>query len=205
MKKRLLCIIAAITVSLCLSGCNIKINKIPAVPNSTVQTESDTAESGYITDWSLEDMVRNIELNGKTYSMPLTFEDMADDYLLGETVPFENGTYGRVLYHYDTGYPMVVRFSGDDGTGDDYKKSIINAFSISNDYDFKVGDISCGDDRQEILKKYGEPSMEVQESEDVYQYFYAFETEDGSGYSSLLLVFENDKLAVVTVRYGAVE
>ena len=191
--NRILYIIAAAAM-ICLSGCRNNIQET----SMTAADTSGISSSEKMTDWSLDSLVKNIELNGKTYSMPFTLDDLGDDYSVGNAILFENNTYGYSLIYKGDIFTAIVKFDGFD-----YTKSKIISFTASDDADLKVGEISFGDDRFDILKKYGKPSIEEQKSENEFAYFYGSMSEDGEKANGLYLYFEDNKLIGISIKYDS--
>ena len=193
MIKNLILYFIASAAMLCLSGCS---NNIQGTHINEPGTTADTSVSDQAPVWSLDTLVKNIELNGKTYSMPFTLDDLGSDYSVGNAILFDNNTYGYALNYKNDIFTAIVKFDGFD-----YTKSRIISFTTSDDTEVKVGDICFGDDRFDILRRYGTPSIEEQKSENEFEYFYGSMAEDKEKANGLYLYFEDNKLTGISIRY----
>ena len=107
MKNRILSIFAAIAVTLSLSACQ-NGNTEQTVPLTTQSSEETTlTEIQYVTDWSIDELVQNIELNGKTYSMPFTLEDLGEAYSIGEKIEITETSASYPLYYNGTEIALI--------------------------------------------------------------------------------------------------
>ena len=194
MKNRILSLCAAAAVVLSLSACK---------PSETVQetqtseaAETDTTEIHYITDWSIDELVQNIELNGKSYSMPFTVEDLGEGYTIGEKISLSKGNYGYNLYYNDTDFALITT----DKSNTDVKKDNIISITVTDteDIDFNVGDIEFGDTLNDIYSRYGKPSVE---SKNKVACSYLFENNNKLKDNTITLFFDNEKLNGISIQY----
>ena len=153
MKNRFLSIFAAIAVTLSLSACQ-NGNTEQTAPLTTQSSEETTStEIQYVTDWSIDELVKNIELNGKTYSMPFTLDDLGEEYSIGEKIEITETSASYPLYYNGTEIALI----------NVNNQKYICSISISNKYvDFKAGNFYIGNSREEINKEYGKPTMFVE-------------------------------------------
>ncbi len=162
-----------ITAILVLGGCG------EAHLNDDIQTTSELDKNqltspisketsndiNYITDWSLDELVQNIELNGKSYSMPFTVEDLGEGYSLGE-----KNDNGYDLY-YNGNYYALIRVAHYYW---EIEKCDIICITFFDDPDlsdttpqFKLGEFCMGSERDNIISLYGDPT-EFSEGSDRY-------------------------------------
>jgi len=152
MKNRILSIFAAIAVTLSLSACQNGDTEQTAPLTTQSSEETNSTEIQYVTDWSIDELVQNIELNGKTYSMPFTLEDLGEEYSIGEKIEISQTSISYPLYY--NGMEIALIRINDNN----YIYSIVT----SNPFlEFKVGDFFLGNSREAINKEYGEPTMYV--------------------------------------------
>lgn len=211
-KKRFWAILAVACMIFSMVGCRyneLLTNYEAAVTTSAANDETDFH---YITDWSLDEMVQSIEMNGVTYSMPFTLNDLGDKYSLElASVDFEdNGKldhYIFVLYYCDRIYAMVEVFEPFDiNDMDNYK---ITSITLISSTDFKFGGISGIDSytKGDILKRFGEPSAmpyDYNINVQTYMFVYMFDWGDDNFYNSVVFAFEDDNetLKGITIRYN---
>ena len=188
MKKRLLSLFVAAAVLFSLSSC--KPNEAVQEIHTSEAAETKTTEIHYITDWSIDELVQNIELNGKSYSMPFTVEDLGEEYTIGEKVSLSEGNYGYNLYYNDTEFALITT----DKSNTDVKKDNIISITVTDieDIDFNVGDIEFGDTLNDIYSRYGKPSVE---SKNKVACSYLF------GKNNITLFFDNEKLNGISILY----
>ena len=119
---------------------------------------SNSTEIQYITDWSIDELLQDFELNGKTYSMPLTIGDLGDGYLIGDKASLRGDNYGYYLRYNDEHFALITV----DDSDTDINKWQIKSFSISEDDNYKFGDLYYGNTRENIINKYGLPSFSTE-------------------------------------------
>lgn len=223
MKKRLkqsLALVGILIVSLSLSGCEKfvendvsaetrlqtsgtqsqtsynKSQNVETIVETKVEESTVTSKSEfhYITDWSIDEVVQNIEMNGTSYSMPFTVGDLGENYSLEAT----NRTAGGYFLNYcgDENYYALVGIYDDDT---DIKKCRIRLITVNDNVDFKIDNLSFGVKREKILEKYGEPSLATNET--VWTYVFEGETIDQN--SALLFTFnKKGKLDGISIGYN---
>ncbi|MBD5145071.1 MAG: hypothetical protein HDT21_04045 [Ruminococcus sp.] len=202
-KKRFAVLLAAVFMVLGFAGC--LYNEIPANQDSseTTSAAADEIDFHYVTDWSLDDMVQSIEMNGVTYSMPFTLNDLGNKYSLEWVgVDFEeNGKvdhYTYVLKYCDMVYAGIEVFDPFDFNDmDNYK---ITSIILTSDTDFKFGGVDPESTKDNILEKFGEPSYI---SSDYNMFAYMFDGGDDNLDSSVVVGFndDNEMLKVIAIRY----
>ena len=163
--KRFWAILAAVCMIFSMVGC--KQNGIPVEQTSeeSNQVKSVKKEPYYITDWSIDDLVTSVEMNGVTYSMPFTLNDLGEDYTI-EKINDE-----LVLYYHGENYALIKVKDNSD-----IKNSEIISITTDctyHDTDFKIDNTNFGDEQTDVLEKYGEPSLKVT-AETVSGIYYVF-------------------------------
>ncbi len=199
--KRAAALAGILIISLSLSGCKNFVEtdvgaetKITEKVKDTETTSLINPEFHYITDWSIDELVKNIEMNGISYSMPLTVEDLGEKYSIEEYEDYDNCFF---LNYCDDEYALIDIYNDNES---DIKKNRIRTINVSYDVDFKIGGISFGDEKDDILKKYGEPSLSSPQ-ERVLTYVFEGETEEQN--NVLVLTFsKNEKLDGISVGYN---
>ncbi len=199
LKKKLSALLAVADVLLSFSGCrsndteqDMLINE--AIVNTTVsktdQSASETAvpaeinskDIHFITDWSIDELVQNIEMNGKNYSMPFTVEDLGEGYTIGEKVSLSGDTYGYNLYYNDI-YYALIKFNSN---------NIITSIAFSDNVNFKIGEFYSGNSKEKIINSYGIPSVEARDIIATYLF---------SNENSISVFYENNKLESISINY----
>ncbi|MGN0675800.1 MAG: hypothetical protein ACI4KG_08595 [Oscillospiraceae bacterium] len=214
MKKKLLSLFAAVAVMLSLSACQSGdtgksielfdevVSDIGQVveKQTTNSSEANSTQVNYITDWSIYELVQNIELNGKTYSMPFTLEDLGVEYSIEENT---NANKGYRLYYNDQ-FIAIVDFDEEQYNININQRNIIS-FSLASDIAFKIGDIEHGETKESILNNYGEPSVIA---ENGIMFSYVFQN-NNIPIGGITLFFDNknepDKLNSISIIYNEVD
>ena len=151
MKRILIAMLAAVIV--CgFSGCKADESQ-PEIVSETSSTEIQ-----YITDWSIDELLQDFELNGKTYSMPLTIGDLGNEYSIGDKASLRGDNYGYYLQYNDEHFALITVNDSDA----DINKWCIKSFSLSDDTKYKFGDLYYGNTRDNIISKYGKPSISTE-------------------------------------------
>lgn len=205
MKKRLLSLLAAAAITLSLSACKpsetaqetqTSETGESAVVETVASADANSTEIHYITDWSIDELVQNIELNGKSYSMPFTVEDLGEGYSIGEKVNLSGDNYGYNLFYNDVSIALISTDKANTNVKKDYIISITVTFI--EDIDFKIGDIEFGDTLNDIYSRYGKPSIE---SENKVACSYLFKNNNKLKDNVLTLIFDNDVLSGISIQY----
>lgn len=197
MKKSFTLLLAAAVAVCGLAGCNK--NNVPIVQENGVQvnitqaSEANEKNFHYITDWSIDDIVQNIEMNGTSYSMPFTVGDLGENYSLEEIDRTPGGYF--LNYCGDEDYALIDVYNDDT----DIKKCRIRSITVNDNVDFKIDNLSFGVKKEKILEKYGEPSLATNKT--VWTYVFEGETIDQN--SALLFTFnKKGKLDGISIGYN---
>lgn len=188
MKNRILSIFAAIAVTLSLSACQNSNTEQTAPQTIQLSEETTSTEIQYVTDWSIDELVQNIELNGKTYSMPFTLDDLGAEYSLGEKVSLPDDRYGYNLNYNGEYFALIV-------INDELEvsKSPITILTIVDNTNYRCGELYYGNSKTAVQDVYGKPSYE-----NSLKNINSYSFKNGSG---VTITYENDKLVGVTIRY----
>lgn len=190
-------------------GCRYNGIHVNQETSETTSAVADEIDVHFITDWSLDEMVQSVEMNGVTYSMPFTLNDLEDKYSLKcASVDFDKSgkvdRYIFVLYYCDMIYAMVDVFKPFDFNNiDNYK---ITSITLISGMDFKFGGISgIGSEytKGDILKMFGEPS--TISSDHNNKLLYMFDKRyDNLHHNVVVFAFEDDNetLKGITIRYN---
>lgn len=209
-KKRFWAILAAACMIFSMVGCKQNgtfakqiIEESEQITTVSEQTSEESEkinrvkkEPYYITEWSIDDLVKSVEINGVIYSMPFTFNDLGEGYTI------EKINDCLFLYYHGEDYALIeVKDNSDINNSE-----IINLTTYYSylDKDFKIGDTSLGDELDDVLEKYGEPSLKVT-AETVLGIYYVFEGETESQNNVLGFTFTNGKLGGISVIYNKYE
>lgn len=203
-KKRFGAILAAACKIFSMVGCRYNGIPVNQEASETTSVVADEIDIHYITDWSLDEMVQSVEMNGVTYSMPFTVNDLGDKYSLEwASVDFDkSGKVDRYIYalkYCDMIYAGIDVFEPFDFNDmDNYK---ITSITLTADTDFKFGGIGPKNTKDDILEKFGEPSNISFEHK---MFMYTFDGGDDSLDNVVVVAFEDDNetLKGITIRYN---
>lgn len=197
--KKIIAALSALVVVLGMTACGNSDepqggNDVPevttAVETTAHVTEIPPAEriTSEITDWSLEDLAKEITINGKKLSLPFAMNELGEGYTMMGT--------DRVIDGYD-GMIMELNYNGNyladiwaDKFDDGMKVIGIQASAI-NLSDFKIGDISFESTKEEIEAKYGKSNYDPGFETDLTA-MYAFLAEDGETVNNLVLMYDKE-------------
>ena len=191
MKKRILSLFAAFAVMLSLSACQPKdtgqdtqtreaVESVCTVSETVQAVEKTAPESSEelqietefeIIDWTMEDLVSNIEIYGDKLSLPCTISEISSDYKLENINYFEDMQMtAGTLYKKDKEIGLVY-FNGD--VIDNALNSEIKFLFLGGAYDlpeFNIMGITDKSTRSDVINILGNPNMRVGESDRHFQY-----------------------------------
>jgi len=181
MKKHLAIILAlclAFSMTACVTGkTNVSENDTTsqaitvATEESTVTSTDETtankpvpAETTYeITDWSIDDVAKNITLNGKKISLPCTIKDLGDGYSYAEKKETDL-LYGKIpvcttRLLYNGKECASVGFSYKEN--EPYENGVIYFLGglFGKNKNLTIDEITIGKSKEEIEKKYGKENF----------------------------------------------
>ena len=191
MKKRILSLFAAFAVMLSLSACQPKdtgqdtqtreaVESVCTVSETVQAVEKTAPESSEelqietefeIIDWTMEDLVSNIEIYGDKLSLPCTISEISSDYKVENINYFEDMQMtAGTLYKKDKEIGLVY-FNGD--VIDNALNSEIKFLFLGGAYDlpeFNIMGITDKSTRSDVINILGNPNMRVGESDRHFQY-----------------------------------
>ena len=196
MKNKLLSILAVTAVIVSLTACQSgetgqDIQSSEAVSSTTLasdstQTSETTApqnaeekqiETEYeITDWTMEELLSDVEINGVKLSLPCSYEELAEHFNLELDLTFYNEPYKKYFYSYALREGLYIKVSyyseneTDSPNSDEIEEICI---FCENGGSFRVGEIISGTTtRDEVEKILGKPNDNV-ESASWYRFSYS--------------------------------
>ena len=189
-------LLAAACMFFSMVGC--KQNGIPVDQTSEESNQMKTVkkEPYYITEWSIDDLVKDLEINGIKYSMPFTFNDLGEDYTI---VKNKDELF---LYYLGESYALIEVKDNSDINNSEITHLIIDC--TYHDVDFKIDGISFGDELNNVLEKYGEPSL-IYSGSSISMVNYVFEGKTEEQNSMVGFTFTNGKLdgfSAIYNKYG---
>lgn len=192
-RKRFWTILAAVCMIFSMVGC--KQNGIPVNKTSeeSEQIKSVKKEPYYITEWSIDDLVKNLEINGVKYSMPFTLNDLGEDYTI-EKINDE-----LFLYYQGENYALIKVKDNSDIKNSEI--ILITTDCTYSDKDFKIGDTSFGDKLDDVLERYGEPSL-ITSGDLMAMVYYVFEEKTEGQNNGLGFTFTDGKLDSISIMYN---
>ena len=153
--KRIVAILA-IALMISLTGCGKSKDSSKEVTtkqeNNEVTSNQGESVSGE-NDEAINELLNNIEVNGKHIDFPFTLNDLGDDFEFDNYVDMGDGTYGMDLIYNNNKVAIVYIYATDENKID--KNSVINEVTISETdaQIFKVNNINCSSDINDVDKK----------------------------------------------------
>lgn len=208
--QKLIAVLSALVLTLGMTACGNsgETQDVPAENTTTeeiVTTEKEIPPAeriiSEITDWSVEDLAKEITINGKKISLPMDMNELGEGYTMMGTDKSMDGYPGMIMELYYDG-----NYFGDiwaDKFDDGMKIIGIQAAEI-NLCDIQIGDISFESTKEEIEEKYGESNFDPGFETDLTA-MYAFLAEDGTTVNHLLLMYDKDnnyKVSAMQIYYN---
>ena len=144
---------------------------------SAVSDNSTSSETKYSDDTKVKQMLENVTLNGKPLKIPYKLSDLGEGYTFDSSVDIEerNGkTYAitKLMYNDEkVSYVFLSNYQKNQKTTDFISYYISSSDLKKNMYGFlKVDNIGINSTKNDILKKFGEPTNI--KSTDVGDYIY---------------------------------
>ena len=189
--KRILSLFAAFAVMLSLSACQPKdtgqdtqtreaVESVCTVSETVQAVEKTAPESSEelqietefeIIDWTMEDLVSNIEIYGDKLSLPCTISEISSDYKLENINYFEDMQMTAGTLYKKNKEIGLVYFNGD--VIDNALNSEIKFLFLGGAYDlpeFNIMGITDKSTRSDVINILGNPNMRVGESDKHFQY-----------------------------------
>ena len=148
--------ISVIALMISLTGCGKAKDSGKEVTtkqeNNEVTSNQGESVSGE-NDEAINELLNNIEVNGKHIDFPFTLDDLGDGFEFDNYVDMGDGTYGMDLIYNNNKVAIVYIYATDENKID--KNSVINEVTISETdaQIFKVNNINCSSDINDVDKK----------------------------------------------------
>lgn len=189
--KRILSLFAAFAVLVSLSACQPNdtgqdtqtreaVESVCTVSETVQAVEKTAPESSEelqietefeIIDWTMEDLVSNIEIYGDKLSLPCTISEISSDYKLENINYFEDMQMTAGTLYKKNKEIGLVYFNGD--VIDNALNSEIKFLFLGGAYDlpeFNIMGISDKSTRSDVINILGNPNMRIGESDKHFQY-----------------------------------
>ena len=145
--------ISVITIMISLTGCGKAKDSGKEVTTKQVNNEATSKQSvSGESDEAINELLNNIEVNGKHIDFPFTLNDLGDDFEFDNYVDMGGGTYGMDLKY--KGETVAGAYVYADAEKDIDRKTIIYRISISrvDEQVFKISRIDCNSTIEDVRK-----------------------------------------------------
>lgn len=146
--------ISVIALMISLTGCGKAEDGSKEVTTKQVNNEATSNQSvSGENDEAINELLNNIEVNGKHIDFPFTLNDLGDDFEFDNYVDMGDGTYGMDLKY--KGETVSGAYVYADAEKDVDRKSPIINMSTNGAYKqiFTINNIDCNSDIEDV-KKY---------------------------------------------------
>ena len=148
--------ISVIALMISLTGCGKSKDSGKEVTTKQVNNEVTSNQGESVSgenDEAINELLNNIEVNGKHIDFPFTLNDLGDGLEFDNYVDMGDGTYGMDLIYNNNKVAIVYIYATDENKID--KNSVINEVTISETdaQIFKVNNINCSSDINDVDKK----------------------------------------------------
>ena len=148
--------ISVIALMISLTGCGKAKDSGREVTTKQVNNEVTSNQGESVSgenDEAINELLNNIEVNGKHIDFPFTLDDLGDGFEFDNYVDMGDGTYGMDLIYNNNKVAIVYIYATDENKID--KNSVINEVTISETdaQIFKVNNINCSSDINDVDKK----------------------------------------------------
>ncbi len=148
--------ISVIALMISLTGCGKSKDSSKEVITKQVNNEVTSNQGESVSgenDEAINELLNNIEVNGKHIDFPFTLNDLGDDFEFDNYVDMGDGTYGMDLKYKDECVAIVYVYA-DTEKNIDRKSPIIN-MSTNDVYKqiFAINNVDCNSDIEDV-KKY---------------------------------------------------
>lgn len=186
MKKRFnrtLAVVGILIMALSLSGCEkLAETNVSAETKGTKQTvgeitasvnseETAVVPDFKITDWTMKDLVKSIEVDGDKFSLPCTVSEIGTDYELENVIYLEDMQKTAATLCKESNTMGLTYFDGD--VTDNALDSEIKFLFLGGAYDlpeFNIMGITDKSTRSDVINILGSPNMRTEESDRHLQY-----------------------------------
>ncbi|MBR4093330.1 MAG: hypothetical protein IKK32_05610 [Oscillospiraceae bacterium] len=201
MKKRVQKSVSLFLVAIFSVGIFTACQKTPS--QETIETTANSSSDLIyeITDWTMEDLITDMEICGQKISLPCSVADMENGFKLkDEPTYIESDNFTADSLYYEDSYVATVYVNGNiDKTIKDNNIALLfisdgmgeNKNGIS---EFNIMGITDKSSAEDVIKILGEPN--VSEGTRSYRYFF-------NDHEHIAILFdENDMIKAVSVYYN---
>lgn len=187
--------ISVIALMISLTGCGKSKDSSKEVTTNQVNNEvtSNQGESASgENDEAINELLNNIEVNGKHVDFPFTLNDLGDDFEFDNYVDMGDGTYGMDLKY--NGETVAGAYVYADTEKNIDRKTIIYRVSISrvDEQVFKISRIDCNSTIEDVRKYMNKFEEKNNDNTDVNNIEYIDE-------NYLFCLFINDEEKITSI------
>ena len=187
--------ISVITIMISLTGCGKAKDSGKEVTTKQVNNEVTSNQGESVSgenDEAINELLNNIEVNGKHMDFPFTLNDLGDDFEFDNYVDMGGGTYGMDLKY--KGETVAGAYVYADAEKDIDRKTIIYRISISrvDEQVFKISRIDCNSTIEDVRKYMNKFEEKNNDNTDVNNIEYIDE-------NYLFCLFINDEEKITSI------
>ena len=185
--------ISVIALMISLTGCGKAKDSGKEVTTKQVNNEATSNQSvSGESDEAINELLNNIEVNGKHIDFPFTLNDLGDDFEFDNYVDMGGGTYGMDLKY--KGETVAGAYVYADAEKDIDRKTIIYRISISrvDEQVFKISRIDCNSTIEDVRKYMNKFEEKNNDNTDVNNIEYIDE-------NYLFCLFINDEEKITSI------
>ena len=185
--------ISVIVLMISLTGCGKAKDSGKEVTTKQVNNEATSNQSvSGENDEAINELLNNIEVNGKHIDFPFTLNDLGDDFEFDNYVDMGDGTYGMDLKY--KGETVAGAYVYADAEKDIDRKTIIYRISISrvDEQVFKISRIDCNSTIEDVRKYMNKFEEKNNDNTDVNNIEYIDE-------NYLFCLFINDEEKITSI------
>lgn len=146
--------ISAIALMISLTGCGKSKDSSKEVTTKQVNNEATSNQSvSGENDEAINELLNNIEVNGKHIDFPFTLNDLGDDFEFDNYVDMGAGTYGMDLKYKGETVAGAYVYADAEKDIDRNSKIVRIEISILDKQIFKISNINCESNIEDV-KKY---------------------------------------------------
>ena len=187
--------ISVIALMISLTGCGKSKDSSKEVITKQVNNEVTSNQGESVSgenDEAINELLNNIEVNGKHIDFPFTLNDLGDDFEFDNYVDMGDGTYGMDLKY--KGETVAGAYVYADTEKDIDRKTIIYRVSISrvDEQVFKISRIDCNSTIEDVRKYMNKFEEKNNDNTDVNNIEYIDE-------NYLFCLFINDEEKITSI------
>ena len=187
--------ISVIALMISLTGCGKSKDSGKEVTTKQVNNEVTSNQGESVSgenDEAINELLNNIEVNGKHIDFPFTLNDLGDDFEFDNYVDMGDGTYGMDLKY--KGETVAGAYVYADAEKDIDRKTIIYRISISrvDEQVFKISRIDCNSTIEDVRKYMNKFEEKNNDNTDVNNIEYIDE-------NYLFCLFINDEEKITSI------